>query len=253
MLHLLSIALVALHAPGPVIAFANPWTSLVQALGSLASLGLDSLYRLTHNYGWAMMLLALGVSLLLLPLNLHMLKSMQEAQALAPYIKRLQAKYKNDRQKLGEETMKLYKEHGVNPLGGCLPMLAQYPFLAGVWSAINLHSAAFKSATWLWIGSSISHQYPTFLAVNLFQPDKILLIIYLISMYFSFKLTPVATMDAQQQQMMKTQALIMPVLFYFIFAKFQSAFILYWISFNVLSMLERVYVMKMPSRIPKPP
>ena len=80
-----------------------------------------------------------------------------------------------------------------------------------------------------------------------------LLLLYVVSMYFSFKLTPTVSMDPQQAQMMKTQSLIMPVVFYFIFAKFPSAFILYWISFNVLSMLERYYVMKLPSRIPKPP
>jgi YidC/Oxa1 family membrane protein insertase len=255
LLHILSVAAVALHFHSPVIvaALTNPWTQLLSSLGSLASLGLDSIYKLTHNYGWSMMLLALGVSLLLLPLNLKALQSMQEAQALAPYIKRLQTKYKNDRTKLGQETMKLYKEHGVNPLGGCLPVLAQWPFLAAVYGAINLHSVAFKSAGWLWIGSPISHQYANFLAGSLFQPDRILLLIYVVSMYFSLKLTPTVSMDPQQQQMMKTQTLIMPVVFYFIFAKFSSAFILYWISYNVLSMLERVYVMKMPSRIPKPP
>ena len=71
-------------------------------LSGLAAWGIDSLYSLSHNYGWAMMLLALGVSLLLLPLSLQSLKSMQEMQALAPYLKRLQAKHKNDKTKLGE-------------------------------------------------------------------------------------------------------------------------------------------------------
>lgn len=249
----LSLAAVALHSHSPlVIALVNPWTQLVNSLGALASFALDSLYRLTNNYGWTMMLLALCVSLLLLPLSLQALKSMQEQQALAPYIKRIQSKYKNDRQKQSEEMMKLYREHGVNMFGGCLPMLAQYPFLAGVWIAINQHSAAFKTASWLWIGSPFSHSYPAILATSLFQPDRILLVLYLVSMYFSFRLTPTVSMDPQQQQMMKMQSLLMPIVFYFIFAKFSSAFILYWISFNVLSMLERVYVMKLPSRIPKP-
>ena len=151
MVHLLPLAAAAAHAHGVIVpaAFANPWTQLVNSLGSLASLVLDTLFRLTHNYGWAMMLLALVVSLLLLPLSFQALKSMQEAQALAPYIKRLQTKYKNDRQKFSEESMKLYREHGVNPLGGCLPMLAQYPFLAGVWVSINQHADAFKNAGWM--------------------------------------------------------------------------------------------------------
>jgi len=254
--HLLGLATVALHGATPLIAafFANPWTQLVNTLSSAAGWGIDSLYTLTHNYGWAMMLLALGVSLLLLPLSLQSLKSMQEMQALAPYIKRLQTRYKSDRTKLGEETMKLYREHGVNPLGGCLPMLAQYPFLFAVYGAITRHDAAFSQAHWLWIGSGVAEKFPSILATSLLQPDHLLLLLYAVSMYFSMKLTPTATMDPQQQQMMRTQALMMPVMLYFLGSLYHwsSAFVLYWLSFNVLSMLERLYVMKMPSRIPKP-
>jgi len=226
----------------------------MDGLSSAAAWGIDALFRLTGNYGWSMMLLALGVSLLLLPLSLQSLKSMQEMQALAPYIKRLQTKYKNEKTKLGEETMKLYREHGVNPLGGCLPMLAQYPFLIAVYGAISKHNAAFSQAHWLWVGSGVSQSFPKILATSLVQPDHVLLALYAVSMYFSMKLTPTVSMDAQQQQMMKTQALMMPAMLYFLGSLYHwsSAFVLYWFSFNVLSMLERVYVMKLPSRIPKP-
>src|ERR1700680_4527106 len=254
--HLL-IAAVVLHGHSPIFIsiFANPWTQFIDSLGSLASWGLDSLYHLTHNYGWSMMLLSLGVSLLLLPLSMKALKSMQEAQALAPYIKRLQTKYKGDRQKLGEETMKLYREHGVNPLGGCLPMLAQWPFLIAVYGAIRQQNDAFANAQWMWVGSALSHKCPNFLATSLLQPDHVLLLLYAVSMYFSMKLTPTMSMDPQQQQMMKTQAFMMPAMLYFLGSLYHwsSAFVLYWFSFNALSMLERVYVMKLPSRIPKPP
>lgn len=237
-----------------IAALTNPFGQFIDGLGSLASLGLDYLYRLTHNYGWSMLLLALGVSILLLPLSMQALKSMQEAQALAPYIKRLQQKYKNDRHKLGEEQMKLYREHGVNPLGGCLPMLAQYPFLIAVYRAISLHNSAFQNASWLWIGSSVSHKFPQFLAANLLQGDHLLLLLYAVSMYFSMKLTPTVSMDPQQQRMMNTQALIMPAMLYFLGSSYHwsAAFVLYWFGFNVLSMLERWYVMRLPSRIPKP-
>ena len=173
LVHLCALSAPALHAV-TIASLANPFTEIINSLGSLASLGLDWLYRLTHSYGWSMMLLALGVSLLLLPLSLQALRSMTEAQALSPYLKRLQTRYKNDRQKLAEEQMKLYKEHGVNPLGGCLPMLAQYPFLLAVYRAIYLHNTAFQNAGWLWVGSSLSHQFPKWLATSLlpsfFQP-----------------------------------------------------------------------------------
>ena len=134
-------------------------------------------------------------------------------------------------------------------------MLAQYPFLIAVYGAISRHNTAFSQAHWLWIGSSVSLQFPKILATSLVQPDHLLLLLYAVSMYFSMKLTPTVSMDPQQQQMMRTQALMMPVMLYFLGSLYHwsSAFVLYWFSFNVLSMLERVYVMKLPSRIPKPP
>lgn len=253
MVHLCALAAPLGHAL-VIAGLTNPFTPMINFLAGLASQGLDWLYGWTHNYGWAMMLLALAVSLLLLPLSLQALRSMTEAQALAPYLKRLQTRYKNDRQKLAEEQMKLYREHGVNPLGGCLPMLAQYPFLLGVFKAIQMHAAAFGNASWLWIGSPLSHQYPKFLATNLVQSDYLLLGLYAVSMYFSMKLTPTASMDDQQRQMMNTQAFIMPIMILFLASRLHwySAFILYWLSFNVISMAERFWVMRMPSRIPKP-
>lgn len=255
MLHALVPAAVALHHLTIFASLANPFSQMINSLGGLASWVLDGLYRLTHNYGWSMLLFALCVSLLLLPLSLQAYKSMQEAQALAPYLKRIQQRHKGDRQKLAEEQMKLYREHGVNPLGGCLPLIAQYPFLFAVYRAISLHNTAFQKASWLWIGSPISAKFPNFLAVNLFQPDHILLIFYAVSMYFSMKLTPTVSMDDQQKQMMNTQAFIMPVFIYFLASIYHwsSAFILYWLGFNLLSMAERFWIMKMPSRIPKMP
>ncbi|HLW38443.1 MAG TPA: YidC/Oxa1 family membrane protein insertase [Candidatus Eremiobacteraceae bacterium] len=257
MLHLLSglAAVASLHGSVQAVMLANPFSQLIGALTSLVSVTIDWLYRITHNYGWSMLLLALAVSLLVLPLSLQSLKSMQEVQALAPYIKRLQTKYKNDRQKLGEEQMKLYREHGVNPLGGCLPMLAQYPFLFAVYGAIKVHNTAFQSAGWLWISTPLAHKFPTVLATNLAESDLVLLLAYAISMYFSIKLTPTMSTDAQSQQMIRMQSFMMPVMLLFLghLYHWSAAFVLYWFGFNVISMAERWYVMRRPSRIPKLP
>jgi YidC/Oxa1 family membrane protein insertase len=86
---------------------------------------LAALYGVVHNYGLAIILLTVLVRLILLPLSIKQVRSMREMQRIQPEMKRLQAKYKGDRQKLNEEMMKLYKEHGVNPFGGCLPLLSQ--------------------------------------------------------------------------------------------------------------------------------
>lgn len=213
---------------------------------------IDVINGLTHNYGWSMLLLAVIVRVALLPLTMKQFRSMQEMQAVAPYIKRLQQKYKDDRARLQQETMALYREHGVNPFAGCLPMLAQLPVLYAIFAAISQHGQQFKHAGWLWIGSALAKAYPNLIGGNLFEPDKLLLGLYAVSLYFSMKLTPTATMEPQQQQMMKTQALIMPlVLLYFgIKFKWMAAFVLYWFGFNVLSMAQQWYVMRKPSRIP---
>lgn len=236
---------------------ANPFSDLINMLGS----GFNSVLQwintnLTHNYGWAMIVLAVVVNVLLIPLTIQRLRNMQEIQALQPYLKRIQTKYKTDKQKLGEETMKLYREHGVNMFGGCLPSLLQLPVLYGVYNTITLNNDHFQHATWLWIGSPISHAYPQILAVNLFAGDKVLLALYAISMYFSIKFTSNSgMMDEQQQQMMNTQALLMPVMLFVMGGLYQwhSAFTLYWLSYNVLSVAQTVLFMRVnPSRIPKP-
>ncbi len=88
---------------------------------------LAGFYAIVASYGLAIILVTLVVRVLLLPLSIKSTRSMREMQVIQPELKKLQKKYKGDRQKLNEETMKLYKEHGVNPLGGCLPLLLQMP------------------------------------------------------------------------------------------------------------------------------
>ncbi len=106
-------------------------------LFELFSAALSGFYSLIPNYGLAIILLTLAVRTLLLPLSIKQTKSMRETQRIQPEIKKLQAKYKGDRQKLNEEMMALYKEHGVNPFGGCLPMVLQLPVMIGLFYVIR--------------------------------------------------------------------------------------------------------------------
>ena len=98
---------------------------------------LAAFYSVASSYGLAIVLLTLLVRVILLPLSIKQTKSMREMQAIQPEMKRLQQKYKNDTQKRNEETMKLYKEHGVNPLGGCLPLLFQFPVFIGLYYVVR--------------------------------------------------------------------------------------------------------------------
>ncbi len=95
------------------------------------------LYDVIPNYGFAIIVLTLVLRFLLFPLGMKQIKSMQSMQALQPKIKDIQKKYKSNKHKAQEETMRLYKEAGVNPLGGCLPVLAQFPLLIAMYAVIR--------------------------------------------------------------------------------------------------------------------
>jgi len=115
-----------------VLAFA-PWQSLLNGLGWC----LAQIYSVVPNYALAIIILTVLIRLLLLPFGFKQIKSMQHMQALQPELKQLQKKYKNNKQKLQEEQMQLYREAGVNPLGGCLPLLLTLPFLFAMYAVIR--------------------------------------------------------------------------------------------------------------------
>ena len=110
-----------------------PFQALLDAIGWL----LASLYDLTGNFGFAIIILTIVFRVVLLPLGIKQIKSMQAMQALQPKIKEIQKKYKGNKQKIQEQTMKLYQEYGVNPLGGCLPLLLQFPILIAMYAVIR--------------------------------------------------------------------------------------------------------------------
>src|SRR5947209_6552995 len=147
------------------------WQSLLNGLGWV----LSHIYDGVHNYGLAIIILTLGIRLLLLPLGLKQIRSMQAMQAIQPQVKSLQQKYKGNRQKLNEEMMKLYKERGVNPLAGCLPMLLQIPVLIALYSVLRFpqHPPHFPADSTLRhrIESAVSAGHPgnpsSFLGMNL--------------------------------------------------------------------------------------
>jgi YidC/Oxa1 family membrane protein insertase len=116
-----------------VLAEVLPWQWLLDGLGWL----LARLYDLIPNYGIAIILLTILIKVVLFPLQWKQIRSMQHMQALQPKIKELQKKYKTDKQRLQQEQMKLYREHGVNPLGGCLPLILLYPFLIAMYSVLR--------------------------------------------------------------------------------------------------------------------
>lgn len=204
------------------------------------------------SYWFAIILVTMIVKLAMTPLTKAQFKSMKEMQRIAPLVKKIQEEYRGDQKTIGEKTMELYKQHKVNPFASCLPLLFQMPVLWLLYYMIRTYEFQFAKATFLWIGSPLSHLYgitvPFFggqqvwiTAKSLAEPDAILVLLYVISMFISTRLSAVDPQAAEQQ---KTMAIVMPIMFAFIFAGFPSAFLLYWLVFNVIQTVQQYLILR---------
>lgn len=203
------------------------------------------------SYWFAIVVITFIIKLLITPLTKAQFASMKEMQKIAPLVKEIQEKYKGDQQAIGQKTMDLYKEHGINPFASCLPILIQMPILLLLFNMVSVYQFQFAKGHFLWIGSSLSHLKDIPLpfgpggivwltAGNLAEPDLILVVLYVISMYISTKLSSVDPTQAEQQKMM---SIMMPIMFAFIFAGYSSAFLLYWLVFNVIQTVQQYLIL----------
>lgn len=200
--------------------------------------GLAGLYGIFGNYGVAIMLLTVIIRIFFWPLTHKGTESMRRMQEIAPLMKELNEKYKDDAQKRQQAMMQLYKEHKVNPLGGCLPMLVQIPVFIGLFyllrTAIELRYAGF-----LWIDDLSEPE--GILGDVLPLPINILPIFMAVTMFFQQKLTPTAAAgNEQQQQMQKMMMRVMPVMMLVLLYNFASGLALYWSTQNVLMIVQQV-------------
>ncbi len=189
-------------------------------------------YRHVGNYGIAIILLTLVTKVLFYPLTVKSMRSMKAMQALQPQVNALRSKYKSDPRKLQEETLALYRKHRVNPMGGCLPMVAQIPIFYALYLALSV-SVELQNAAFLcfgrvfgidvWICDLASH-----------DPTYVLPILMGITMFVQQKMTPAAG-DPRQQRMM----LLMPFVFTFMFLNLPSGLVLYWTVSNVLQIVQQ--------------
>jgi YidC/Oxa1 family membrane protein insertase len=186
------------------------------------------------NFGWSIIILTLAINLLLFPLKLKQQVSMLKMQKIQPQMRTLQDKYKklkaNDprRAQLQTEMMGLYKEHGVNPLGGCLPLVLQLPVFYGLYSMLSI-SIELRRAPWtLWI-TDLSQA----------DPYYVLPILLAVSMFIIQKMTPTTVDPAQAKVMM-----IMPVMFAFMFIRAQAGLTLYWMAGNIVGIAQQIFINK---------
>ncbi len=190
------------------------------------------IHKAVPNWGWAIIVLTFVIKILFFPLTYSQTKSMSKMAELQPKIKSLRAKYKNakrdieERRRMNEEMMKLYKQHGVNPAGGCLPMLIQIPFFFGFFSMLRA-AIEFRQSPWIFWIKDLSVQDPIYITPILMG----------LTQFISQKMTPTSADPAQARMM-----LIMPLVFTIFFLNFQSGLVLYWLTSNVLQIGQQ-YIM----------
>ncbi len=193
-------------------------------IAEILYVGMKEIHKSLPNWGVCIILITLITKIVFFPLTYHSTKSMAKMQELQPKLKALKSKYKKakqdieQRRKLNEETMKMYKAHGVNPAGGCLPMLIQLPIFWGFFRLLMVAVEFRQSPFAFWITD-----------LSLKDPYYITPILMGLTQFINQKMTP-TTGDATQQRMM----LIMPVIMTIFFINFPSGLVLYWLTNNVL-------------------
>ena len=213
----------------------------VGIVGSLEA-GLIWLYSLLGSWGLAIIVFTLAVRFVLIPLTMKQLQSSKAMQEIQPLLSELQKKYKNDREKLMQEQMKLYKERGVNPMAGCLPMLVQMPIWFGLYQALIALS-----------GSQPAFQQPFLWLPNLALPDPFHLLAVLTGAtqwIVQRMMTPRTVNPDQQQQTMNMAMQFMPLMFAFFAMSVPSGLALYWVATNVFSMVQQYFITGWGSLLP---
>lgn len=203
---------------------------------------MNFLYKFIPNYGVAIILLTVIIKLLFWPLGSKSYKSMNEMKKIQPLLAGIKEKYGNDKKRMNEEVMGLYKTYKINPLGGCLPMVAQIPVFFALYrmlyETIELRHAPFMF--WIKDLSAPDRLFHFAFSIPFMEPPygiPVLTIIMGATMFIQQKMTP-AVGDPTQAKMM----MILPFVFTVIFVNFSAGLVLYWLINNILSILQQYIV-----------
>jgi YidC/Oxa1 family membrane protein insertase len=189
---------------------------------------LKFIYKFVGNYGIAIIILTILIKIIFWPLGNKSYKSMKEMQKLQPKMQELREKYKDDKQRLSQETMALYKTYKVNPLGGCLPILIQIPVFFGLYKVLLYAIELRHSPFFFWI-QDLSAKDPYYITP----------IVMGATMFWQQKMTPTMG-DPMQAKIM----LFMPVVFTVMFLNFPSGLVIYWLFNNIISIGQQIYINK---------
>ncbi len=200
------------------------WT-VVKSVAKPIFYVLRFIHDYTYNYGVTIILLTLSIKLLFVPLQYKSYKSMKMMQMIQPKVAAVQEKFKDDRDRLNKELIKLYRDQKVNPVGGCLPMVLQMPVFVALFNILYMTIDLRQAPFMLWI---------TDLSVQ--DPYYVLPVIMGATMVIQQKITP-TTMDPTQAKIM----LVLPVFMTFLFVNFPAGLVLYWLTNNVLTISQQVF------------
>ena len=211
----------------------------IQALVDFVVHVLNAIYGVVGNYGIAIIIVTVLMRIIIFPLTLKQEKSMKKMRELQPELEKIKEKYKDNPQEYQQKTAELYRESGVNPLGGCLPLLIQMP--------------VFVALYWAFSGNAIPAD-AKFLWFTLKQPDRLFMI-----GNFAFNLLPIlnvgvtyiqqkimtsATSGQESNQQMQTMLYMMPLMMLFIFYKMPSGVTLYYLVSGALSLVQQYFILK---------
>ncbi len=205
--------------------FGTIWNELI--VGPLTQ-GLLFLAGASGSAGLAIILLTLIIRGVMLPLSIYQMRSQKAMAQMQPELAALRRKYGKDRERMTQETMRLYKEHGINPAAGCLPLLVQMPIFIGLYSVLYGQAQHFEEP-FLWL-SSLAHP----------DPFYILPVLTMASQFVLQRMMTVPTDDPQQQMMNRTM-MFMPLVFGFITFSLPSGVVLYWVASNVFSLVQQYF------------
>ena len=207
--------------------------SIFEPLVHLLQRTVEFMYQLTvsagiPSYGMAIILMTVVIKMILYPLTVKQVKSMKAMQELQPKMKRLQEQYKTNPQLLQQEMQKLYREAGVNPLAGCLPMLVQMPILMAIFYALKDATYEGGNPSFLWMPS-----------LSEADPYYILPVLSALSTY----LTSRQTTDESNQQM-KMMMYIMPIFIGWMSMNFAAGLVIYWITMNLVQVVQQWFIFR---------
>lgn len=205
------------------------------------------LYNFIGSYGISIIVFTILMKVLLLPLNIKQTKSMKDMQRLQPELQKLNKKYKNNKEKLNEETLKLYKTFKVNPAGGCLPILLQFPILIGLYQTL-LHPE-----TWVFVNGTITNVDMSFLWMeSLSNPDPYYILPILAALFtfitqkFTMASSPNTNPDDPNAKTQKIMLYVMPLMIGYISISMPAGVALYWVVQNVFTFVQQFIMMKIP-------